>query len=1012
MMRKPGYSALGVVSLLCALFLAACSGSPKPQPVTLSSITVAPSSAPVNVGQTKQFTATGHYSDGTTTDLTTNSSLTWASSKTSVGTITSGGLATAVAAGTSNITASMGGITSSPAVLSVSGIQSITVTPAFATIILPGTQQYVAKAIIINPDGTLSAPQDISATATWASSSTGFATINSSGLATGVATGLTQITASSEGVTSNIAYLTVGNPPPTVVGLNLTPMTAALAAGQTLQYAATEVWSDGSTQPVSAASVAWTISCTPTGGVSIGLATGLAITKTSAAGASCTVTGTLPLNGVPSSVSGTATITVTAAVARFAYVGNAAGSISEYAANPAGGALIFLGKFPAVAPQQVLVHPSGNYLYSIGGNGFVYVYDVNPTTGAIVANMSLPGAPYQVGSGNGNDKGVIDPTGRFLYVVDSLANTVSGFTITQSTGALSALAPLAVGQAPTDVLVDHTGAYLYVINQTDADITGFTITAGTGVLVPNTPAVAAPPYTVGSLGSPSFGTIDPTNAYLYVPDGASNVDGFDIAPTTGLLTAFTTAIPPITGAQALFNLAIDPGDKYIFVLDATSTGDGDVYAFNVGTGGAFGAAIGAGPTLAGSGPDGIAVDPSSMLLAVDNNFSNTISLFQIGATGALTTLTPASTDSSPLFVTYYNGTAAASVTPAEVVTADKTTGMISAFTAAAGVLTADPNAPYTGVAGNSQIGTSVTGSLFFAGGSAAAKPLAAFSFNAANNPAIAALSGSPFSLTPAGAAGTVIADPTGLFVYVADTTNGQADSYAYNATTNSLVASGASATGLTGLQALVSHPQGSVIYALASNGTITPIVVYSGIFTAGTPEAFAGNWTVGAVDGSGQYLFAVDGTGLKLHFFAITPVGAGGTDGGLLEIGTGTSIPGAVQPAGVVVDPTDRFVLVTDAGTNGITPFTFNPALGTLTAGTAQGGVSGGAGQVTVDPTGTYVFAALPGVSSGIPPSGVAVFTVNVSGSTVTLTPVTGSPFLTPTRASGTTGVGVINSVQ
>jgi 6-phosphogluconolactonase len=327
------------------------------------------------------------------------------------------------------------------------------------------------------------------------------------------------------------------------------------------------------------------------------------------------------------------------------------------------------------------------------------------------------------------------------------------------------------------------------------------------------------------------------------------------------------------------------------------------------------------------------------------------------------------------------------------------------------VLTADSNSPYTGVAGNSQIGSSVIGNLFFTG-SASGKQLAGYALDSANTPAIAPLANSPVAL--AGAAGTVIADPTGSFAFVADTANGLVYSYAYQAATNSLVlvSTATPAPAITGLQGLVSHPQGSVIYALASSGTITPIVVYSGLFTAGTPEAFAGNWTVGAVDGSGQYLFAVDGTGLKLHFFAITPVGAGGTDGGLLEIGTGTSIPGAVQPAGVVVDPTDRFVLVTDAGTNGITPFTFNPALGTLTAGTAQGGVSGGADQVTIDPTGKYVFVALPGAANGIPPSGVAVFTVSVSGSTVTLTPVNGSPFLTLTRASGTTGVGVINSVQ
>lgn len=1020
MMRKPSFSALGVLSLVCMLWLAAC-GSSKP---ALHYITVAPSSAPVNIGQTQQFTATGQYSNGTTQDLTTNSNIIWGSSSSTVASISSGGLATAMAAGTTNITATMGVITSSPAVLSVTGASNLVVTPKFAMISgAGGTQQFTATATILNPDGTSTTGQDVTGSATWMSSQTGIATIDSTqdatnGLATAVANGTTQISASYLGATSNNASLTVGGAI-VVIGLNPLPPTATLAAGQTLQYSATETMSDGSTQPVAATAVSWKIACTPAGAASIGAATGLAVTTASAAGASCTVTGTVPVTGVPGGVSGTATFTVTAAVARFAYIANTGGTISEYAANPAGGALTFIGKFPASQPQQVLVHPSGNFLYSIGGNSYVYVYDVNPVTGVLTAGVDAsnnPLPPYLTGSGSGNNKGAIDPTGSFLYIVDGYLNNVWGFTIDQTTGALTALTPVAVGQGPTDVLVDHTGTYLYVINSTDGDISGFTITAGTGVLVANSPAVAAPPYTAGSLGGPSFGTIDPTNAYLYVPDGGSNVNGFNIAPATGLLTAFTTAIPPITGAQALINITIDPGDKYIYVLDATSTdvtGNGDVYGFSVGAGGAFGGAIGTGPKLTGNSPDGIVVDPSSTLLAVDNNFSNTISLFQIGAGGALTKVTPASTGSGPLFVTFYDGAAAASVTPAEVVTADKTTGKVSAFTVAAGALTADPNGPYTGAAGNSRIGTSVTGSLF-AAASSSAKQLAGFTYNTANTPAIAALSGSPYSLTPAGAAGTVIADPTGTFVYVADTTNGQVDGYSYNATTNSLAANGTPVTGLTGLQALVSDPQANVIFALSSNGTITPVFPESdGTLIGGTDDPFPGNnWTTGAVDASGQYLLVVDATLNEIHAYSISPVlGNPPTDAQLTAVGTPTTLTGATLVAGVAVDPLNRFLLVTDATANTITPYTYNATTQALVAGTAVT-VASGAGQVTIDPTGKYVFVALIGAAGGSPASGVAAYSVSVSGSTVTLTAVTGSPFTTGTGASGTTGVGAINSVQ
>jgi len=169
---------------------------------------------------------------------------------------------------------------------------------------------------------------------------------------------------------------------------------------------------------------------------------------------------------------------------------------------------------------------------------------------------------------------------------------------------------------------------------------------------------------------------------------------------------------------------------------------------------------------------------------------------------------------------------------------------------------------------------------------------------------------------------------------------------------------------------------------------------------------------MGAVDASGQFLLAVDSVANKSHMYSIGPAGSG-TDGALAEIGSGTSIPGAMLPVAMAFDPLDRFAVVIDATAKTITPFTFtyDPLAPTLTAGTPVT-LPSAAGQVAIDPTGKYLFVALVGAANSTPPSGVAVYTVAVSGGAVTLTPVNGSPFTTETGASGTTGVGVINSVQ
>lgn len=84
----------------------------------LQSISVTPAGPSITVGATQQFTATGSYTDGSTTNITT--SVTWASGTTSVATIGSNtGMATGLAAGTSQITAIQGSVVSPAETLTV-----------------------------------------------------------------------------------------------------------------------------------------------------------------------------------------------------------------------------------------------------------------------------------------------------------------------------------------------------------------------------------------------------------------------------------------------------------------------------------------------------------------------------------------------------------------------------------------------------------------------------------------------------------------------------------------------------------------------------------------------------------------------------------------------------------------------------------------------------------------------------------------------------------------------------
>ena len=90
---------------------------------TLSSIAISPPNASVAAGSTEQFTAMATYSDGSTANVTAMAS--WTAANTAVATINSAGLATAIAAGSTTITASVSG---------VSGMATLTVPAATKTL--------------------------------------------------------------------------------------------------------------------------------------------------------------------------------------------------------------------------------------------------------------------------------------------------------------------------------------------------------------------------------------------------------------------------------------------------------------------------------------------------------------------------------------------------------------------------------------------------------------------------------------------------------------------------------------------------------------------------------------------------------------------------------------------------------------------------------------------------------------------------------------------------------------
>src|SRR5207249_3158698 len=125
-------------------------------------------------------------------------------------------------------------------------VASVSVSPSSASVLPAQTVQLTATTL----DSTGAALTG--RTVTWSSSSSGVATVNGSGLVTGVAAGSTTVTAASEGRSAS-SSVTVTTVP--VASVTVTPASGSLYVGQTVQLTATA--KDSAGNPLTGRVIAW-----------------------------------------------------------------------------------------------------------------------------------------------------------------------------------------------------------------------------------------------------------------------------------------------------------------------------------------------------------------------------------------------------------------------------------------------------------------------------------------------------------------------------------------------------------------------------------------------------------------------------------------------------------------------------------------------------------------------------------------------------------------------------------
>jgi 6-phosphogluconolactonase (cycloisomerase 2 family) len=250
---------------------------------------------------------------------------------------------------------------------------------------------------------------------------------------------------------------------------------------------------------------------------------------------------------------------------------------------------------------------------------------------------------------------------------------------------------------------------------------------------------------------------------------------------------------------------------------------------------------------------------------------------------------------------------------------------------------------------------------------------------------------------PAVVPGTMVMDPAGKFLFVADrATTDSTGLFTPGAVSVFAIGSGGSVTEVAGSPFYTSNPATTLpqsaldIVSVAPTPTVFPAIGVNGVQNSVCS-------TPGLSPPTTEYLYAVDGLGNQVFEFQVNT-----SSGVLTNPPSHTQIPffsTDQTPAGVAVDPCNRFVYVSDSLTNKVSAYTIcngsntqsqtcpqipDSSLVQVSGSPFSLAGSNGPGPLVVDPFGNNVYV-LGTLSNTVSPLKISP----ISGSLTALTPTT-----------------------
>jgi 6-phosphogluconolactonase (cycloisomerase 2 family) len=275
---------------------------------------------------------------------------------------------------------------------------------------------------------------------------------------------------------------------------------------------------------------------------------------------------------------------------------NTGNSVSIFGVN-ANGSLTDLGSVPTTgSPMKPFVYLDGIYVgeadeqnSQVDCQQTVPVDEVKALRKSSTAANVVPGSPFSDGGGSSPVDGASN--GSFLYVINqSSTPTISGFSINQTSGALTALSgsPFAIaglggGELPIHARVEPSNKYLYIT--TAQNIFGFMINGNGSLSQLNSGA------SLGTIsGSEPPLITDASGKFLYVGQSIlgnpNKVAAFGIN-SNGTLNALGNGFDGTNPPDDVRALMLSPSGGFLYAAGLNSGTQGGIGAWSIGSNGAL-----------------------------------------------------------------------------------------------------------------------------------------------------------------------------------------------------------------------------------------------------------------------------------------------------------------------------------------------------------------------------------------------------------------------------------------